>query len=327
MSDELKSLFREGAMEYLGELEEAILKLGENPSDSGEIDRLFRVMHTIKGSAGMVGLEDVSAFAHQLESEFDLIRQGKSEFSPAMLDIALLARDQMMTMIDAHFDGSPADPECTTKIIAEIRKNQKHVSSSVVQANQDLLAKQVAELPKLMVSPETRSEASEALHKVLVLAKQQNIQCLVEFLREFQEDFEEAARLYRSFPPEALPIAESAGHEAISILSDAINPPSADMDPLKIMEALERPLSIQAAWREIRPRFADMPVEAGKPRTFKILIPCPEGQMPSGISADQLIEKLKPLGQIRLIHRPNPGNTSSPPDPSGPREHEKGVAA
>ncbi|HEY9069622.1 MAG TPA: Hpt domain-containing protein [Candidatus Ozemobacteraceae bacterium] len=300
MSDEMKTLFREGAIEHLGELEEAILKLGEMPTDMAEIDRLFRVMHTIKGSAGMVGLDDVSAFAHQLESEFDLIRQGKSEFTPAMLDLALLSRDQMMAMIDAHFGGPPADPECSKELIAEIRSHQKQGPAQAVQADQELLKKGVAELPRLMGSAAALTETAERLQQVLLLSRRLNIQCLEEFLREFQEDFANAARLGRLFPPEAWTIAAQAGQEAIQMLTDTLAPPPDDIDPMKIMEALERPLSIKAAWQAIRPRFTDMP---GRPRTFRILVPCPGGNVPSGVPTDLVLEKLKEFGPIRLLQR------------------------
>lgn len=324
MSEDLKTLFREGAMEHLGELEEAILKLGESPADTAEIARLFRVMHTLKGSAAMVGLDDVSEFAHKLESEFDLIRQGKSEFCPAMLDIALLARDQMLSMIDAHFGGPPADPACTKKLIDEIRSHHKAGPSLAAQATQELLTKRVAELPELMRSPEAQNQASEALDQVMALTKEAHIQCLEEFLREFQEDFAEAAHLGRVFPPEAFLIAESAGLEAVKMLADTLAPPSDDIDPMSVMEALERPLSIKSAWNGIRPKFSQIP---GTLRMFRILVSCPNGQIPSGISVEQMLDKLKSLGQIRLIHRCQPEAPTPAVVPPETQEMVKGEAA
>jgi two-component system, chemotaxis family, sensor kinase CheA len=64
---ELLAVFRSEAAQHLDEMDAALLAI-ESGAASGElIDSLFRHVHTIKGAAGMVGMEDVSLVAHAAE--------------------------------------------------------------------------------------------------------------------------------------------------------------------------------------------------------------------------------------------------------------------
>ena len=73
----LREAFKEEAQELLAELEAALLELEHVPGDAEHIGRVFRVMHTIKGSGGACEFTEVSAFTHEVESFFDLVRKGK----------------------------------------------------------------------------------------------------------------------------------------------------------------------------------------------------------------------------------------------------------
>ena len=69
--------FREEAYELLSELETALMELEDSPKDSDLIDRVFRAMHTIKGSGAMFGFTKIADFTHELETVFDLVREGR----------------------------------------------------------------------------------------------------------------------------------------------------------------------------------------------------------------------------------------------------------
>ena len=55
-----KKVFIEEARELIEELERSLLELEENPSDDEQINRVFRVMHTLKGSSGIGGFKVIS---------------------------------------------------------------------------------------------------------------------------------------------------------------------------------------------------------------------------------------------------------------------------
>ncbi len=76
--------------ELLAEIEAALLDLEKAPQDREVIDRVFRALHTIKGSGGSCAFNDVSAFAHEVETFFDLVRKGKVKATKEFIALAPL---------------------------------------------------------------------------------------------------------------------------------------------------------------------------------------------------------------------------------------------
>jgi two-component system, chemotaxis family, sensor kinase CheA len=110
--------FKEEAYERLSELESALLELEEAPSDQELIGRIFRALHTIKGSGAMFGFDEIAAFTHDVETVFDLIRTGRIPVEKELIDLTLRARDLIHTMLDGG-DSPQADKEY---LIASFKK-------------------------------------------------------------------------------------------------------------------------------------------------------------------------------------------------------------
>ena len=91
--------FRQEADELLGEIEAVILLIEENPDDDDAINRLFRAVHTLKGSGGMFGLTDIANFSHGLESVLDKVRGKQLAVSHELIDLTLAYRDQVGVML------------------------------------------------------------------------------------------------------------------------------------------------------------------------------------------------------------------------------------
>ena len=75
--DQFRDGFREEARELLVELESVLLELNEQRQDAEMVGRVFRALHTIKGSGAMFGFDALAAFAHRLENAFDEVRKGR----------------------------------------------------------------------------------------------------------------------------------------------------------------------------------------------------------------------------------------------------------
>ena len=69
----IKDVFLEESREILETLESDIVRLEEH-YDRELIDNIFRYVHTLKGSSGIAGFNDLYEFAHQLENLLDLVR-------------------------------------------------------------------------------------------------------------------------------------------------------------------------------------------------------------------------------------------------------------
>jgi len=103
-----RQAFREEAFELLGELESSLLELEEDPKNSEVVNRVFRAMHTIKGSGAMFGFEDIASFTHEVETVFDMARNGQIAVSKELLDLTLLARDHILAMLEGEDQGGEA---------------------------------------------------------------------------------------------------------------------------------------------------------------------------------------------------------------------------
>jgi len=119
--DAHRQAFKEEAYELLTELESSLLELEERPDDEDLIGRVFRAMHTIKGSGSMFGFDDIASFTHEVETIFDMVRNGKLEVTKLLVNLTLAARDQIKSMLDHDDDGGTADTEASSRIIAGLR--------------------------------------------------------------------------------------------------------------------------------------------------------------------------------------------------------------
>lgn len=115
---QLRKTFREEAAELLDEMETALLELEKDPFEREVIDRLFRALHTMKGSGLACEFTDFSSFAHQLENFFDLLRKGEARAGREFIALALSARDHLREMLDAHYGAPPAAGDGEKEIIA-----------------------------------------------------------------------------------------------------------------------------------------------------------------------------------------------------------------
>ena len=101
MMDVHREAFREEARELLEELEAALLELERVPDDEDLIGRVFRAMHTIKGSGAMFGFDAVASFTHHVETVYDAVRNRKMQVSKPLIDLTLSACDEIKKMVFA----------------------------------------------------------------------------------------------------------------------------------------------------------------------------------------------------------------------------------
>ena len=113
--------FRQEARELLEQLELGLLDLEQNPANDDLINSTFRALHTIKGSGAMFGFTAVAAFVHEFETAFDQVRKGQSPATPALIAVALDAKDHIHKLIeepDAPQNGGEAILDALRVVIA-----------------------------------------------------------------------------------------------------------------------------------------------------------------------------------------------------------------
>ena len=98
MTDEL-GLFLEDSAEQLTYMENALVNMQENGVNDEDLGALFRSMHTIKGTAGMFGFDDLVGFTHVAENLLSEVRSENVELTSEMIEVFLLAKDHTETLI------------------------------------------------------------------------------------------------------------------------------------------------------------------------------------------------------------------------------------
>ena len=121
MTDKHREAFKEEAYELLGELEAALLDLEKTPADEDLIGRVFRAMHTIKGSGAMFGFDDIAAFTHGIETVYDLVRGGKIPVTKPLIDLTLAACDEIRKMVEASKGGPKGENRQASSLTQSFR--------------------------------------------------------------------------------------------------------------------------------------------------------------------------------------------------------------
>jgi len=88
-----REVFRLEAADLLAELEAALLDLESAPANADAINRVFRAMHTLKGSGATSGFPELSQFLHHVEDVFNAAREGRVQITPAIIDRTLKVSD------------------------------------------------------------------------------------------------------------------------------------------------------------------------------------------------------------------------------------------
>ena len=118
---EYLEIFREEAGELLEELEAGLLELEETPTDLKLVGRIFRAMHTIKGSSAMFGLDDIADFTHHVETVLDKVRDGAVPVSKELIDLTLASRDHIRNLLAATESGEAIEGNCGEGIIVALQ--------------------------------------------------------------------------------------------------------------------------------------------------------------------------------------------------------------
>ena len=120
MLDKFQQKFVEEAQDNIVIIEESLFDLEREPENKEIIERLFRAMHTIKGSGAMFGFNDLSHFTHNLETLYDLIRNDKLAVSKDIISLTFESLDYIRLLLDVG-EGTLTDP-------ADIQRQKDYIA-------------------------------------------------------------------------------------------------------------------------------------------------------------------------------------------------------
>jgi len=122
--DTMIQSYMEETEEMLQKAEECIIRL-EKEYSSVDVNELFRIAHTIKGSSHMVGYEDIGNLMHRIEDLLDCARNGSILFDQSIVSLCFEGLDTVKKMLQ-----SKTEP-CSPEIMEEHICNALRISESV----------------------------------------------------------------------------------------------------------------------------------------------------------------------------------------------------
>jgi two-component system chemotaxis sensor kinase CheA len=127
MSDAAKDLaqalgtFMEEARELLAEMEAILLRAEDGSSLEDDLNALFRCAHTIKGSGGLFGLDEVVRFAHVVENVLDRLRNGKLQFDSDLISLLLACQDHIAHLIAAIAENTEVPVARSDQLLSRLQ--------------------------------------------------------------------------------------------------------------------------------------------------------------------------------------------------------------
>lgn len=99
-------VFMVESQDLLVDMEERLLGIEHSEDLSDSLNAIFRAAHTIKGSAGLFGLDPIVAFTHKVESVLDKMRDGELELEDDLINLMLKCKDHIEKLVDSIHEGS-----------------------------------------------------------------------------------------------------------------------------------------------------------------------------------------------------------------------------
>lgn len=99
--DEVTEEFLIESREAVDQLDRDLVLLEAAPNESSVVARIFRALHTVKGSCGFLGFNKLGQVAHAGEGLLSKIRDGKRQATPEVISALLLTVDAVRKMLES----------------------------------------------------------------------------------------------------------------------------------------------------------------------------------------------------------------------------------
>ncbi len=103
--------FQAESKEHLERIEDDLIWLEASPEtmDMDRINRIFRAIHSVKGTSGFLGFQTIGALSHAMETLLDHLRKGKLKASPPLVSELLKGVDDLRAMLDDLLNSNQRD--------------------------------------------------------------------------------------------------------------------------------------------------------------------------------------------------------------------------
>ncbi len=215
---EIFAAFVEEGAEMMDDVEPQLVELEQNSVDSGEVDletinSIFRLFHSMKGSAGFLELNCIVKLTHRAENLLDIFRKEQGLLRGSDVTLLLQTIDVLRKVMDDLVESGKDDtfssdvdelvaklqhaietilnPDCAGEEVEAVEETVEAVSEAIEPEDPGL------QFPKITITPEMHAKYMEEAEELLDSSEQDLLQALNG--EEGQVDLAEALRCLHSF--------------------------------------------------------------------------------------------------------------------------------
>jgi len=109
--------FVDESLEHLKNIEKDIIILEKRATDNELINRVFRVVHSIKGGSSFLGLKNIERLSHKMEDIFNMVRSNDLEFTSRISSKLLKSIDKLREMLESSEESDRFDISANLKAL------------------------------------------------------------------------------------------------------------------------------------------------------------------------------------------------------------------
>ncbi|OAN53249.1 chemotaxis protein CheW [Magnetospirillum moscoviense] len=242
--DDLLSEFLTETSESLSVLDVELVKLEQNPEPS-ILQNIFRLVHTIKGTCGFLGLPRLEHVAHASENVLGKFRDGELEVTPTAVTLILQAIDRIKLIL-GHLEQNECEPEGEDKdLIAKLNDMAEGKTPSVAapaaEQSFPVAADLLAEVEAAYAAGKKAASDTDVLAE---MAKER--------AKEAAAAAKEAAAAAKEAAAAAAPEPEPEPEAAPSVPVPAASPPAVTKQTEQLTNAAGEPKESAVAAQTIR---------------------------------------------------------------------------
>src|SRR5688500_14563585 len=106
-----RTIFFEETQEHLANVEAILLRMDVDAPQPDDLNGIFRAVHSIKGSAAMLGCTEMAALTHLQENLLDLLRKGERPIDQDDIEAMLKAGDTLRLQVKHQRGQLPQTPD------------------------------------------------------------------------------------------------------------------------------------------------------------------------------------------------------------------------
>src|SRR5690242_9710176 len=250
--DDLLREFLTETSESLDTVDNQLVRFEQAPSDAKILDNIFRLVHTIKGTCGFLGLPRLEAIAHAGETLMGKFRDGMPVTSEAVT-LTLASIDRIKEIL-AGLEATEAEPEGEDRDLIDQLEAMVERGMAAMAAGESAAPAEAAAPAPVVAAPPTQPAAAAEPKKMTPGNTQGTLieQTLERPLRPGEVSLDELERAFRETAIEVAPVQASAPAAPAAAKPDVKEAKTKPAKPGKVAAEVEMQESDKVANQSIR---------------------------------------------------------------------------